>query len=147
MDSPIARRELGRLLGAAVITSVTSPPFGFENTQSIEGTAGQPESHFPTGFLWGSATASYQVEGSVHEAGRGPSIWDTFSHIPNKVVNHDTGDVADDFFRRYRADVQLMKSLGIKAYRFSVAWPQIFQRGVETQTRTDSISISDCWKN
>jgi len=65
----------------------------------------------------------------VHEAGRGASIWDTFSHTPGNVANQDTGDIADDFFVRYRDDVQLMNSLGIKAFRFSVAWPRIFPKG------------------
>ena len=63
---------------------------------------------FPPGFLWGSATASYQVEGAVNEDGRGPSIWDTFSHIPGKTHNGDTGDVADDYYHRYKEDIGLM---------------------------------------
>jgi len=84
---------------------------------------------FPKGFLWGSATASYQVEGAFNEDGRGPSIWDTFSHTPGKVVNNANGDVADDHYHRYKEDVQLMKALGVKSYRFSVAWPRVFPRG------------------
>ena len=69
---------------------------------------------FPAGFLWGSATASYQVEGAVRADGRGPSIWDTFSHQPGKVHGGDTGDVADDFFHRYSEDIALMKAAGSK---------------------------------
>jgi beta-glucosidase len=84
---------------------------------------------FPQGFLWGSATASYQVEGAVHEGGRGVSIWDTFAHTPGKTHNGDTGDVADDFYHRYPADIALMKELGLKSFRFSVAWPRIFPDG------------------
>jgi beta-glucosidase len=84
---------------------------------------------FPEGFLWGSATASYQVEGAVHEGGRGVSIWDTFSHTPGKVANGDTGDVADDYYHRYREDIALMKQLGLKTCRFSVAWTRIFPNG------------------
>ena len=84
---------------------------------------------FPDGFLWGSATAAYQVEGAVHEDGRGPSIWDTFSHTPGKVVNNATGDVADDHYHRFKEDIQLMKSLGVKSYRFSIAWPRVFPQG------------------
>jgi beta-glucosidase len=84
---------------------------------------------FPQGFLWGSATASYQVEGAVHEDGRGPSIWDTFSHLPGKTHDGDTGDVADDYYHRYKEDIQLMKDLGLKCCRFSVAWPRIFPTG------------------
>ena len=84
---------------------------------------------FPKGFLWGSATASYQVEGAVNEDGRGKSIWDTFSHTPGKVVENATGDIADDHYHRYKEDVQLMKSLGVKSYRFSIAWPRVFPNG------------------
>ena len=84
---------------------------------------------FPAGFLWGSATASYQVEGAVHEGGRGPSVWDTFSHIPGKVANGDTGDVADDFYHLYPQDIRMMQQLGIKGFRFSVAWSRIFPTG------------------
>ncbi|WP_433985046.1 family 1 glycosylhydrolase [Tunturiibacter empetritectus] len=88
--------------------------------------------NLPQGFLWGSATASYQVEGAVNEDGRGPSIWDTFSHLPGKVKNGDTGDVANDHYHRYKEDVQLMKALGLKTYRFSVAWPRVFPQGTGT---------------
>ena len=84
---------------------------------------------FPEGFLWGSATASYQVEGAVHEGGRGASIWDTFSHTPGRTANGDTGDIADDFYHLYPGDISLMKEIGLKAFRFSVAWTRIFPRG------------------
>ncbi|NEE31459.1 family 1 glycosylhydrolase, partial [Streptomyces sp. SID7982] len=84
---------------------------------------------FPTGFLWGAATAAYQVEGAASERGRTPSIWDTFSHTPGKVVNGDTGDVAADHFHRYRDDVALMKRLGLQAYRFSVSWSRVQPTG------------------
>ncbi len=84
---------------------------------------------FPTNFLWGSATASYQVEGAVHEGGRGPTIWDTFSHTPGKTHNGDTGDVADDYYHRYSEDIALMKDLGLKTCRFSIAWSRIFPTG------------------
>jgi beta-glucosidase len=80
---------------------------------------------FPPGFVWGAATASYQVEGAVNEDGRRPSIWDTYSHTPGKVLGGDTGDVACDHYHRYREDVALMAALGLDAYRFSVAWPRI----------------------
>jgi beta-glucosidase len=80
---------------------------------------------FPPGFLWGSATAAYQIEGAVREGGRTPSIWDTYSHTPGRVLNGDTGDVADDHYHRFRSDVALMAQLGLTSYRFSVAWPRI----------------------
>ncbi len=84
---------------------------------------------FPDNFLWGTATAAYQVEGAVKEDGRGASIWDTFSHTPGKVVHGDTGDIACDQYHRLGEDLDLMSSLGIKAYRFSVAWPRIQPEG------------------
>ncbi|MEJ3654650.1 GH1 family beta-glucosidase [Actinomycetes bacterium KLBMP 9759] len=80
---------------------------------------------FPEGFLWGSATAAYQIEGAVAEDGRTPSIWDTFAHTPGRVANGDNGDVADDHYHRFREDIALMVRLGLTSYRFSVAWPRI----------------------
>ncbi|MEU2492394.1 beta-glucosidase [Streptomyces sp. NPDC007883] len=84
---------------------------------------------FPPGFLWGTATAAYQIEGAVREGGRTPSIWDTFSHTPGKVENGDTGDVAVDHFHRRADDVRLMSELGVNAYRFSVSWPRVQPTG------------------
>ena len=80
---------------------------------------------FPENFLWGTATASYQVEGAVDEDGRGASIWDTFSHTPGKVYRGETGDIACDQYHRLEEGLDLMSSLGLKSYRFSVAWPRI----------------------
>jgi beta-glucosidase len=80
---------------------------------------------FPDGFTWGTATASYQIEGAVDEDGRSPSIWDTFSHTPGKVQDGDTGDVADDHYHRFEEDVELMAGLGVGWYRFSLAWPRL----------------------
>ncbi len=74
---------------------------------------------FPDGFLWGASTAAYQIEGAVREDGRGPSIWDTFSHLPGKIMDGDTGDVACDHYHRWPEDVALMRELGIGAYRLS----------------------------
>src|SRR5260221_14639539 len=84
---------------------------------------------FPKDFLWGVATASYQIEGAAHDDGRGESIWDTYSHTPGKVDNGDTGDVACDHYHRYPEDIKLMTELGIKVYRFSLAWPRILPVG------------------
>ncbi len=84
---------------------------------------------FPDTFLWGVATASYQIEGAVSEGGRGESIWDRFSHSPGKVVEGHTGDLATDHFHRFPEDIALMRGLGIDAYRFSIAWPRIFAGG------------------
>jgi beta-glucosidase len=84
-----------------------------------------PPRTFPPGFLWGTATASYQIEGAVDDDGRGPSIWDTYSRAPGNVWNGDTGDIACDHFHRMDEDLDLMKKLGVGSYRFSVAWPRI----------------------
>lgn len=84
---------------------------------------------FPDNFLWGTATCAYQIEGAVNEDGRGESIWDVFSHTPGKIVNGDNGDVACDYYHRWQEDIQLMKSLGFKNYRFSIAWPRLLPEG------------------
>ena len=81
-------------------------------------------------FLWGVATSSYQIEGAAHEDGRGLSIWDTFCQVPGKVANGDNGDVACDHYHRYKEDLDLMKWMGVDAYRFSVAWPRVIPNGV-----------------
>lgn len=85
--------------------------------------------HFPPGFIWGAATSSYQIEGAVTEDGRGPSIWDTFSHTPGKIDNGDTGDIACDHYHRVDQDIDLMRELGLNGYRFSINWPRIFPDG------------------
>ncbi|MDB5059211.1 MAG: beta-glucosidase, partial [Chloroflexi bacterium] len=83
----------------------------------------------PTGFLWGAATAAYQIEGAANEDGRGESIWDRFSHTPGKVVNGDTGDVACDHYHRTREDIAILREIGVDAYRFSISWPRIIPGG------------------
>jgi beta-glucosidase len=84
---------------------------------------------FPPAFLWGAATASYQIEGAWNEDGKGESIWDRFAHTPGKVKNGDTGDVACDAYHRWSEDIWLMKELGLKAYRFSISWPRVLPQG------------------
>jgi beta-glucosidase len=84
---------------------------------------------FPTTFLWGAATASYQIEGAIREDGRGLSVWDEFSATPGKVAGGDTGEIAIDHYHRMSEDVQLMKQIGLDAYRFSIAWPRILPDG------------------
>jgi beta-glucosidase len=83
----------------------------------------------PLDFVWGAATASYQIEGAANDDGRGESVWDRFSHTPGKVKNGDTGDVATDHYHRYQEDVNIMRELGLDAYRFSIAWPRILPEG------------------
>jgi beta-glucosidase len=89
-------------------------------------------SSFPKGFLWGTATSAYQVEGAVNEDGRGPSIWDSFAHTPGKILDRSHADHANDHYHRYKEDVALIKALGAKAYRFSIAWPRVFPQGTGT---------------
>jgi beta-glucosidase len=83
----------------------------------------------PAGFAWGTATSSYQIEGAVTEDGRGPSIWDTFSHTAGRIARGENGDVACDHYHRWRDDIAVMRSLGVNAYRFSIAWPRVFPGG------------------
>jgi beta-glucosidase len=87
---------------------------------------------FPDGFLWGTATAAYQIEGALDQDGRGASIWDSYAHTPGHIVDGSTAEVTVEHYHRYRDDVQLMKALGATAYRFSIAWPRIFPDGTGT---------------
>jgi len=123
----ITRRGLGQLVGATA--AALALPEALVNVGSAQPGATAVARTFPRGFLWGSATASYQVEGAVKEGGRGTTIWDTFSHTRGKVNHGDTGDVADDYFHLYKQDIALMKELGLKSCRFSIAWSRIFPTG------------------
>ena len=87
---------------------------------------------FPTNFTWGVAASAYQIEGAWNEDGKGPSIWDTFSHLPGKTANGETGDIAIDHYHRYKEDVALMAEMGIPAYRFSTSWSRILPEGTGT---------------
>ena len=107
-------------LGAAPVAGA-SPDTGAHRVQG--------NAPFPATFWWGAATAAYQLEGAVAEDGRKPSIWDTFSHTAGKIVNGDTGDVACDHYHRYKDDVRLMADLGVRHYRFSIAWPRVIPDG------------------
>jgi beta-glucosidase len=97
-------------------------PVGPEAVEPLDVTG---ELQFPADFLWGAATAAYQIEGAATEDGRTASIWDTFSHTPGLVREGHTGDVACDHYHRFRDDVKLMADLGLKSYRFSIAWPRV----------------------
>lgn len=122
----ISRRQFGKTVAAAAAVAGTSLP---------RMSAAQAPAHngvnrtFPSDFLWGCATAAYQIEGGVHEGGRGQTNWDIFSHTPGKTHNGDTGDVADDSYHLYKEDVQLLKHLGVRGYRMSIAWARIFPEG------------------
>jgi beta-glucosidase len=91
--------------------------------------AAEASRRFPEGFVWGTATAAFQIEGAVGEDGRGPSIWDTFTHEPGRIVDGTDADVACDHYHRYAEDVALMADLGLASYRFSIAWPRIVPTG------------------
>ncbi|HYH02926.1 MAG TPA: family 1 glycosylhydrolase, partial [Bacillota bacterium] len=85
---------------------------------------------FPEGFVWGTATAAYQIEGAASEDGKGPSIWDQFCREPGGVKSGDSGDIACNHYQLYREDVALMQELGAQAYRLSVSWPRVIPEGV-----------------
>src|SRR5262249_48609445 len=124
MPTQFTRRQLAAVGASALRAAATAVPSG---PRPAGGAAASREASraFPAGFLWGTATAAYQIEGAVSEDGRGPSIWDTFTHTPGKIRNDDNGDVADDHYHRYRDDVRSMKALAAAAYRFSISWPRI----------------------
>ncbi|HEY5716443.1 MAG TPA: glycoside hydrolase family 1 protein, partial [Psychromonas sp.] len=84
---------------------------------------------FQNNFLWGSASAAYQIEGGASQDGKGPSIWDTYSQIPGNTFKNTTGEVAIDFYNKFAEDIELMKEMGLNAYRFSVSWPRIMPDG------------------
>ena len=90
------------------------------------------EYKFPEKFMWGSATASYQIEGAWNEDGKGESIWDTFCRIPGKIKDNSSGEVADDHYHRFSDDIDIMKSIGLQVYRFSFSWPRILPAGTGT---------------
>jgi beta-glucosidase len=123
-----SRRELlagGVLALGAALTGVVAWMSGLLGRHGQSPGGRRAPLHFPDGFLWGAATAAYQVEGAVGEDGRGTSIWDTFSHTPGKTNRGDTGDVAADHYHRLDGDLDLMAQLRLNAYRFSVAWPRV----------------------
>ena len=120
----MSRREfVGAMIGATVVSAVPGA------ASALGSFPANPNPfvpyQFPKDFVWGVATASYQVEGAWDVDGKGVSIWDTFAHTVGKVKGADTGDVACDSYHRYKEDVELMKRLNLKSYRFSIAWPRI----------------------
>ena len=132
MSHEITRRTFAQSAGAAALGAALGRPGGDERTldSSVRTSASAAAAPaFPQTFLWGTATAAYQVEGAAGEDGRLPSVWDTFSHTAGKTVNGATGDVANNHYHLYKEDVQLMKALGVKGYRFSIAWPRVFPGG------------------
>ena len=122
------------LLGLCVALIVPSPNFisqtsAGEKLSISTRTPSRRYHEFPESFVWGAATSSYQIEGAVHEGGRGVSIWDTYCAEDDKIIDGSNGGVACDHYHRMEEDVRLMKELGLKAYRFSIAWPRILPNG------------------
>ena len=140
------------LAGAAGMTALAGATQtlgckNFATASAVKQTAAIDGAGFPSGFWWGTATASYQLEGAANEDGRKPSVWDTFCRIPGKVENGDTGDIACDHYHRYEEDVKLMADLGVKHYRFSIAWPRIIPdgRGAVNEKGVDFYKrLTDC---
>ena len=108
----------GKSSKSSVLASGASQPFSLPS---------QPI--FPKGFFWGTATASYQIEGAWNEDGKGESIWDRFAHTPGKIKNGDNGDIACDSYHRWREDIALMQAMNLNSYRFSISWPRIQPSG------------------
>ena len=131
MSDKFSRRNFAKLAGLAGLGLLS--PASAQDRRPRRWTGGcsaaSRQRPFPSGFIWGTATSAYQVEGAVNEDGRGPSIWDTFSHTPGKIGDGTNADIANDHYHRYKDDVGLIKDLGAKAYRFSIAWPRVFPNG------------------
>lgn len=139
-NQKLNRRDFVKLAGATGAAIPLASVIGCntsgvkDESNSLEKPAGEQtaERKFPDGFYWGAATSAYQIEGAWNEDGKGLSIWDTYAHTPGNIRDGSTGDVANDHYHRYKEDVSLMKSIGVKAYRFSIAWPRIFPNGTGT---------------
>jgi beta-glucosidase len=121
-----SRRHFARIAGSLAL--------GISANRTRTGHAAERENvgqaaRFPDGFRWGTATSAYQIEGAVNEDGRGPSIWDIFAHRAGTIEDRSNADHANDHYHLYKDDVRLMKTLGAKAYRFSIAWPRVFPEG------------------
>ena len=131
MFARFSRRQFAKLAGFFTLGMAATPARPAEDPTK-PGSERSAPSRFPDGFVWGTATSAYQVEGAVDEDGRGRSIWDIFAHTPGKIGDHSNADRANDHYHRYKEDVRLLKELGVKAYRFSIAWPRVFPDGTGT---------------
>src|SRR5438105_7417304 len=128
MFDKLSRRHFAALAGFSAL-GVAGTPVNSKDGGPDPAPDRHAAASFPNGFLWGTATSAYQIEGAVHEDGRGRSIWDTFAHTPGKIGDHSNADRANNHYHRYKEDVRLIKELGVKAYRFSIAWPRVFPEG------------------
>lgn len=127
MPDRVSRRQFAK--GAAVVGLAATSATAGTPTPTRPVASGNERQRFPADFVWGTATSAYQIEGAVEADGRGRSIWDSYSHQPGKIRDGSNGDRAVDHVQRYKDDVQLMKALGVTAYRFSIAWPRVFPDG------------------
>ena len=134
MLGKFSRRHFAKLAGFSALGLAASP------AKSEDARDRHAPASFPDGFVWGTATSAYQIEGAVNEDGRGRSIWDTFAHTPGKIGDRSNADRANDHYHRYKEDVGLIRELGAKAYRFSIAWPRVFPK--ERVRRTPRASTS-----
>src|SRR5947207_1631701 len=128
MFDKFSRRHFAKLAGFSAL-GMAGTPARSEDVEAKQAPDRHAAASFPSGFVWGTATSAYQIEGAVDEDGRGRSIWDTFAHTPGKIGDHSNADRANDHYHRYKEDVGLIKGLGVKAYRFSIAWPRVFPDG------------------
>ena len=139
MFGRFSRRHFAKLAGFSALSMTALPASAQQEAKQVpdskqaSNAKQNPDRHapasFPEGFVWGTATSSYQIEGAVNEDGRGRSIWDTFSHTPGRIADGSNGDRANEHYYRYKEDVGLIRDLGVKAYRFSIAWPRVFPEG------------------
>lgn len=118
------RRIIGKLVGIWVV--IIGISLHHPCVAAVENIS---RASFPQGFVFGTASSAYQYEGAVKEDGRGPSIWDKFAHSFGKITDFSNADVAVDQYHLYDGDIQLMKDMGMDAYRFSISWPRIFPNG------------------
>jgi beta-glucosidase len=126
----LSRRRFAKIAAWSTLgISTATAGAARESTTSSARVRDGSRAAFPKNFVWGTATSAYQIEGAVNEDGRGPSIWDPFTRLPGKIIDNSTADVANDHYHRYKEDVRLIKELGAKAYRFSIAWPRVFPEG------------------
>jgi len=122
-----SRRHFAKLAGSLAVGISANPA---ESRQAASRETPSCLSGFPSGFLWGTATSAYQIEGAVNTDERGLSIWDSYAHTSGMIQDRSNADHTNDHYHLYKDDVQLMKALGAKAYRFSIAWPRVFPDGL-----------------
>ena len=129
MSGKFSRRQFAKLAGLAALGMAAASANAANPKPKQAVSRGSAAAGFPKNFAWGTATSAYQIEGAVDEDGRGRSIWDVFAHTPGKIEDNSTGDRANEHYHRYKEDVRLIRDLGVRHYRFSIAWPRVFPDG------------------